>query len=369
LEKTYNIDRKKILKLSLIVIGIILAFILIYKSITYFLPFIIAFIIAQLMEPIIKFLMDNAKIPRKIGALISLIFMITILGIIILFIVASLIEQLKDMINIMPQFIGNLYHDIQKLSSGEIKIINIEIPQEFTSHIESMAMSLVSYLMDIINKIVKGAFYTAFSFPEILLFTLTTIISTYFIASGRYAIIEYFKSQVPKIWHSKIGAIKDDSILSIVGLIKAYVIILTITFSEVFLGLSILKIKYALIIAIVISIVDLLPVLGTGIVIIPWSIYNLLTGNIFLAVGLFILWFVILIVRQIVEPRIISSQIGVHPLVTLMGIYVGFKLIGATGLILGPLTILTVKGIFSMLFKGKTLGEFLKGSSEKLIIK
>jgi sporulation integral membrane protein YtvI len=369
LEKLYNIDRKKLLKLALISIGTVLAFILIYKSITYLLPFIIAFAIAQLMEPIIKFLVDKVKIPRKLGALLSLIFMIVILGIIVLFIIASLIEQLKDMINIMPQVIGDLYHNIQKLSSGELKIINIEIPTEFTSHIESMAMSLVSYLMDIVNKIVKGAFYTAFSFPEILLFTLTTIISTYFIASGRYIIIDYFKAQVPKSWHGKIGIIKNDSITSIVKLIKAYLIILSITFSEVFLGLSILRIKYALIIAIIISIVDLLPVLGTGIVIIPWSIYYLINGNLFLAAGLFLMWLVILIVRQIVEPRIISSQIGVHPLVTLMGIYIGFKLIGAGGLILGPLTVLAVKSIFAMLLKGRTLGEFLKLSSEKLIVK
>ncbi|WP_291574029.1 sporulation integral membrane protein YtvI [Clostridium sp. UBA4548] len=369
MEKIYNIDRKKFLKISLVAIGIIIGLVLIYKSIKYFLPFIIAFLIAQLMEPVIKLLSNKMKIPRKIGALISLIFIISIIGIIILLIIAGLIEQLKEIINFMPGFIGELYDNIQKLSSGQIKILNFEMPKEFTSHIESMAINLVSYFMNIINKIVKGAFYTAFSFPEILLFTLTTIISTYFIASGKYIIIGYLKSQVPKEWHNNIRIMKNDSIVSILKLIKAYIIILIITFSELFLGLSILKVKYALIIAILISIIDLLPVLGTGIVIIPWAIYNLLVGKIFLAVGLVLMWLVILIVRQVIEPRIISSQIGVHPLVTLMGIYVGFKLIGPGGLILGPLTVLTIKGILSMVLRGKTLYEFLKKPADKIIVK
>ncbi len=369
MEKIYNIDRKKFLKISLVAIGIIIGLLLIYKSIKYFLPFIIAFLIAQLMEPVIRFLGKRAKIPRKVGTLISLILIISIIGLIILFIIASFINQLKDIINYMPGVVTELYDNIQKVSSGQIKILNIEIPQEFTSHIESMAISLLSYFMSIVNKIVKGAFYTAFSFPEILLFTLTTIISTYFIASGRYTIMDYVKSQVPKEWHNNIREMKHDSVISIVKLIKAYIIILLITFSELFLGLSILKVKYAFVIAILISIIDLLPVLGTGIVIIPWAIYNLFFGKIYMAVGLFLLWLVILIVRQVVEPRIISSQIGVHPLVTLMGIYIGFKLIGPGGLILGPLTVLTIKGIFAMVLKEKSLYEFLKKPSDKLIVK
>ena len=369
MERIYNIDLKKFLKLTLIILSIIGGIILIYKSIKFFLPFILAFVIAQLMEPLIKFLVNKLKLPRKLGALISLIIFITLIGGVILLAVANLIEQLKDMINMMPQFVRGLYDFIQKISTGEIKILNFEIPSEFTTHIESMALSLASNLMNVVNKIVKGAFYTAVSFPEILLFTLTTIISTYFISSGKYVIIDYFKTQIPKEWHDKIRTMKKDSFISVLKLIKAYGIILTITFTELFIGLSIFKVKYTLILAIIISIIDLLPVLGTGTVVIPWALYNLFTGNIVLAMELFGLWIFILIIRQIIEPRIISSQIGVHPLVTLMGIYVGFKLIGAGGLILGPITVLTLKGIFSMFLKGKTIHEFLKRPSDRLIIK
>lgn len=369
MEKIYNIDLKKFLKLAFIILCIIGSAILIYKSINYFLPFIFAFIIAQLMEPVIKFMVNKLKFPRKLAALISLITFITLIGGVILLAIGSLIDQFKDMINMMPEFVSGLYVFIQKLATGEIKILNFEIPAEFTTHIESMALSLASNLMNIVNKIVKGAFYTAVSFPEILLFTLTTIISTYFISSGRYTILNYLKTQTPKEWHEKINTIKKDSLTSVLKLIKAYAIILIITCTELFIGLSILNIRYTLILAILIGFIDLLPVLGTGTVVIPWALYNLFTGNMGLAFGLFILWLVILIVRQVIEPRIISNQIGVHPLVTLMGIYIGFKLIGPGGLILGPITVLTIKGIFAMFLKGKTLSEFLKRPNDKLIIK
>jgi sporulation integral membrane protein YtvI len=121
------------------------------------------------------------------------------------------------------------------------------------------------------------------------------------------------------------------------GYLKAYLLIMLITFFEVFIGLSILKVNYAFILAIVIAIVDILPVLGTGAVLVPWAILAFIGGNAPLGIGLIVLYGVTLIARQIIEPRIIGSTLGLHPLMTLASVYIGLKLLGLAGIFIGPI--------------------------------
>jgi len=197
------------------------------------------------------------------------------------------------------------------------------------------------------------------SFPEILLFIIATIMSTYFIASYRENIIYWASTQLPENWYENICNVKDNVFKSIFKLIRAYIIILSITFTELFIGFSIIGIENSLVLALLVSIVDLLPVLGTGVIIIPWAVYQLLVGELFIGVSLIILWGLILVIRQIIEPKIIGTQIGVNPLLTLMGIYVGFKLLGAAGLILGPITVVILKSILSVIIKERSVKELL----------
>ena len=112
-----------------------------------------------------------------------------------------------------------------------------------------------------------------------------------------------------------------------------------------FIGLSIINVRYALLIAVIIGIIDALPVFGSGFIIWPWCIYNLIIGNYGMTIGLIILYVVLLITRQFLEPKIIGKQIGIHPLVTLMSIYIGIKIFGVFGFIIGPCIIIIIKSL------------------------
>jgi predicted PurR-regulated permease PerM len=116
-----------------------------------------------------------------------------------------------------------------------------------------------------------------------------------------------------------------------------------ITFVELFIILSILRVNYALPIAAIIAVLDILPVIGTGGIVIPWAIVELILKNYFLGVGLFILYFVVLVVRHIIEPRIVGRQIGLHPIITITAMYAGLRLFSVAGLLMGPVVAITVK--------------------------
>ena len=117
-----------------------------------------------------------------------------------------------------------------------------------------------------------------------------------------------------------------------------------LTFIEIFIGLSLLRVNYALLVALLVAIVDIFPILGTGTILIPWAVFALVSGNVGLGSGLLILYGVSLIVRQVLEPKIVGNSIGLHPLATLAAVYLGIKFTGFLGIFIGPIVALCIKG-------------------------
>lgn len=364
MNKSYTLDLKKLKRLIGIIAGILIGIVVIYKSVNYVAPFILAFILSLIMEPIVRFLVNKVNIPRKASVALSLLIIFATVGSIIATIITKSIQQIRSLLTNVPQFVGQTYETINTLSNENINPQHLNISRQIIQNINGLLDNALSHVLKITDLILKGAFNTASSFPEILLFIIATIISTYFIASYRENINNWLKTQLPEEWYANISSIKNNVFGSISRLIRAYIIILSITFTELFIGFSIIGIDHSLILAIIVSVVDLLPVLGTGIIIIPWAVYQLLLGELFIGVSLVVLWALILIIRQIIEPKIIGSQIGVNPLLTLMGIYIGFKLIGAFGLILGPITVVILKSILSVCIKERNIKELLLKTNE-----
>jgi sporulation integral membrane protein YtvI len=132
---------------------------------------------------------------------------------------------------------------------------------------------------------------------------------------------------------------------SLIKMIGSYVLISAICFGELCVGFLILGIKDALFVAIIIAILDVLPIIGSGAVLVPWGVASIVFGNPIQGVGLIVLWIIIVIVRQIIEPKIVGTQLGLHPLITIISMYVGLQLMGGLGLALGPLYVIIWKSM------------------------
>ena len=143
-------------------------------------------------------------------------------------------------------------------------------------------------------------------------------------------------------------------IISLGGYLKAHVILIIISFFIVLIGLYIfhflnLNVEYPLMAALGIGFVDALPIVGSGTVMVPWAVLSAVNGNIKLAIGLLILYVIVIVVRQLIEPKIVSNHIGIHPIFTLIAMYTGFKIVGIIGMFIGPILLIIIKNIFGNL--------------------
>src|SRR5690606_5790957 len=131
---------------------------------------------------------------------------------------------------------------------------------------------------------------------------------------------------------------------AILGYLRAQIILMLITMGQTLVGLYVLGVDYTLLLTLIVGFLDLLPVLGPGLIFVPWCVLAFLLGNLRLAVSLLILYGIISVVRQLIQPKIVGDSIGIHPLETLVSLYVGLKVLGVAGLILGPILVVIIKG-------------------------
>lgn len=365
MNKKYVLDKRKVLKFLLIFACIMLTIFLFFKSIKYLAPFFIAYIIAAMMEPLVRFITSKTKLSRKIVSAVTLVCVMALLGFIFFTAISRILIEIKELMHTTPYFITELYRNVDLINTGSSKFI-IGLPVGLTKFIRSGIASSFNSMETMLNGIFKSIFSYAVSLPSALVFIIITILSTYFISSGRNDIKRNIKSKIPEDLYSDFSGMKSGVFSSLIKLMTAYMIIMGITFTELFIGLSILNVRYSIILAFLICLVDILPVLGTGTILMPWAVYELIIGNTKMGASIFFLYIVILIVRQIIEPKIVGHQIGVHPLISLMSIYVGLKLLGTVGLLLGPIIMIIIKNTYSILYKDKSIQEiFYKLGTEK----
>jgi len=300
-------------------------------------------------------------IKRKLAVPVVLLLIICILGLLIMMIILRLIDELKGIAYIMPDILSRLYlrfiEFTEKLSSTYDWL-----PSEVIKVLGGAVSNISNSLAGFTEHIIKGVYTTAVSLPQILIFILITILATYFISSDRSMIQTFIKNQLPKKWIKKLAKIKIEMFSMLFGYIKAVLMLMSVTFIELFIGFSFIHIRYALLLAFLVAFIDALPVLGTGSVLIPWALINYINGDFRLGTLLLILYLVIFIVRQMIEPKIIGQQIGLHPLITLAAMYAGLQLAGITGLILGPVTFLLIK---SILGDGSWLTRFFESTKNR----
>ena len=190
--------------------------------------------------------------------------------------------------------------------------------------------------------------------PTIAIYTSITLVALYFMCVDKVYMIDEMEHHLPAKWVKKLGSHIHEIISSVGNYLKAEFILVLVSFVISLIGFYVLniigiKISYPLLIALGIAFVDALPILGSGTIMLPWAVISAADGNIELAVGLLVLWGIMSVVRQFLEPKLVSNKLGIHPIFTLIAMYTGFKFIGVWGMVLGPIILIILKNIFSTL--------------------
>jgi sporulation integral membrane protein YtvI len=344
-------EYKKAANLTIIAAGILLLFILFIRyALDALLPFLLGALIAAIVAPISKKISKGAKIPRKLTSAILVISLFSLISILLYLGGARLIRESGNLIERLsgnPAIVGDFIDVFLKkiensklsalINSDALERLGVNIDDLLSNALESMISSISAYLPSLAVNIVA-------KIPSMLFFIIVFLISAFYFSTDRDTISKGLSSFFPDSWQRRLPAVKERFKQTITGYLKAYFLIMLLTFAEIFIGLSILRVNYALLLAILIAVVDILPIIGTGTILIPWAIVSFLTGDVGLGTGLLILYGVVMIVRQIAEPKIVGNSIGLHPLATLAAVYLGIKFVGFLGIFIGPIIALCVKG-------------------------
>ena len=343
-------DFKKLYFILYIVLVLIVVYLL-FKLGIFLFPFTLALFFSILTQPFSRFLQKKLQFSQKIATIVSIIlFLVIFLAFISLSALRLSGEIYKLSINL------NKYSkDFQSLWNHTIDRVYSLLgyfPEGFDEQVKSSINGFIrmgtSKLGSFINSLIN--FIT--SIPTIILYICITILSTFFISLDKNKIMAFLEQQFPKSWIKKVYNIKREMFNVLGSYIRAQIILMTICFFELLISFNLLSflkfnLPYPLIFSIIICIIDALPILGAGAVLLPWSLISFVTGDINLGLALLVIYFLVLSVRQMLEPKLISQNLGVHPLVTLISMYSGFKFFGVIGFLIGPVVMIILKNVFS----------------------
>ena len=340
---------KRLTYLLLSVIGIYLAF----KLAVFYMPFLIAFIISLIIEPAIKFLMKKANLTRRASAVIIFIIVFGIIAGALVWGIATLLSEATDLLQALNDYFDKAYIQIQNFINN-FNFDKIHFADELTSVIQNSTGEVLNTVSNWLKNALTSLVNIITSIPTIGIYFVITILSLYFICTDKIYILDQAEHHLPRKWAKKMVIHISEITHTLGGYLKAQAILILLSFIISVVGLYIydfigFNIEYPLLIALAIAFVDALPILGSGTVMIPWGICASLNGDLKLGIAIIGLWILMSVVRQLVEPRIVSKQIGIHPIFTLIAMYTGFKFIGVIALIIGPIVLIILNNIFSTL--------------------
>jgi len=329
-------------------------------------PFLIGFVISLLIEPLIRKFALKTGLARKTSAIIILILIFSILIGLIIWGIITLITESSNLLESINIYIEKIYSFIEKYVLN-FKFKEIDLPEKVIEIIQNCTSKLLNTVTIFSTNFLTNTIQKFTLIPITFIYITITILSTYFICADKFYILDQVEHHVPRLWVKKLVKHIREISFSLGNYLKAEVILIGISFVIVLVGLYIgkfvgLEIGYPLLCALGIAFVDALPIVGAGAVMIPWAIFSYLDGNISLALLLIGLYVLAIIIRQMVEPKLVSNKIGIHPIFTLIAMYTGFKFIGVIGLFLGPIILIILKNIFStMLDDGIVKSIFNRG--------
>jgi len=326
-----------LVRLLYAILAVIVIIFVLPKAVSCILPFLFAWIIALLIKPVVK-LFEKLHINRRFAVIIAMLLVLGIICGVLYGVSAVLVREIKTFSDMfadtkdgIPMFMWDIINALPKgiraSVSEVVRASYLDIPELIYPALKTALPKL------------GGA---AGKLPSALVFTVVLLMTIYFLSYDGKGFRTEIKKFIPENKIQKLRHIREILSKACGGYIKAQLIIMTVVFVILVTGFIILDVKLSLLLAFAISILDAIPVLGTGMILNPWAFFCLIQGDIPRAIGLVSLYGIVLVVRHFLEPRVLSGQLGIHPIITLVSMYAGLKLIGVIGMILGPLAALII---------------------------
>ena len=324
-----------------IILGIVI--VLARYALGVLMPFFIAFLVSLMLKPAVAFFHDKVKLPRGVMGIVLVVLFYALVGLLLIIIVVQLFSAAKSFFLTLPGLYTNtimpwLHSAFAALQQFAAQL-NPDAAAAYNVVSANVTKSLGDAVVNVSKQVVSWVTSSTLKAPRLLLNMLIMVISTIFLTVDFPKIQAFVMRQLSEHWRTLLHNARIQLGRTLWSYLRSYAMILSITFVEIFVGLSIIGVKNAAGIAVAIAIFDILPVVGSGLVLLPWTIYTLMSGNYTVGIGLAVLYVVVIVVRQIMEPKIVGDRVGLHPLVTLLAMVLGTYLFGGIGLLGLPITI------------------------------
>ncbi len=314
--------------------GILLfAYIFVKYLFVLLLPFAIAWGVAFSIRPIAKKLSSGTKIPyRAVSVILTLLTLIGSLAVL----TSAIVYAAGEAWEFVSGLAGSdaLYDVLSKIMNPIGGLLgDKEGATELEGHIGTAVQGMLSSAM---SGIVSGITAFARSVPRALIFILVTVVASIYFALDLEGVNSFVAKRLPEPWVRGAVRFKNRFLVALMKYLRAYLIIMVMTFIVMLFGFLLLRVRYAVLFAFAVALLDALPLIGVGTLLLPWSIYQMLFGNLGLGIGLLVLFILHTVIREFTEPKIVGKNLGIHPILSLVLLYAGYCLFGFLGLFLIP---------------------------------
>ena len=342
MEDQKDLHRRILVNLGVALAGILLLIFVVPPLVRFLMPLIVAWIVAMIANPIIHFLEKRIKIMRKHGSALVIILVLAALIAAFYGLAVLVASQFSSWVTELPDVYDSVTQNLQHLFQSLHQKYNM-IPADVKLAFDQRENVLDDYIQKAIDGLLKmvnsGSLSKVSSFAsslmDFLVYAILTILASYFMTVEKDHFTKLLQEKTPagvqRIWDK----IRKIFIRAIGGYFKAHFQIMIVIFFITVIPFAFMGISYSGLLAVVIAIVVFLPFFGAGTVLVPWAVYRLVTGSYTYAVILFVIYVVVLVVRQLLEPKLIGDNIGMSPFETLVFMLIGYRLAGVLGLIIG----------------------------------
>ncbi|WP_238457112.1 sporulation integral membrane protein YtvI [Desulforamulus hydrothermalis] len=320
----------------------------IIKGVTFVLPlitpFIIALFISFLLEPVVGVLQSKVRLSRGPAVALAMLFLLSLVGSVITLLLLRLTAELIHLSKTLPYIILDIQHWVE-VSLPKFYRFYGELPPAVTDYIQQSFGSAAQTLQDFLSITLNSLLSTFSAVPGIITLIIVSFLATYFISKDRRVLTRQWLRVWPAPYGEQSLQVIKEVVEAFVSYLKAQGVLVSISTLISIIGLYLIGAEYALTMGLLIGFFDIIPVLGPGTVVLPWVGWSFLTGNAVFGSKLLVLYLVILVTRQLLETKVVATNLGLHPLATLVALFVGFKVLGFLGMVAGPILLIAVQAV------------------------
>ena len=317
---------------ALIAVAVYLFFTLLFGLLA---PFFFGLIIALIMEPLVRILVNKLRWKRWVASMVCLLLFIVATGTLGVWLISTLIRQMTAFVTSAPEHVEEIVTRITESTATWMARLDETLPEALQlPDLQEMILPAITTLFG--GEMLDQALLFAAGVPNFLIGMVLALVSAYFFMADRWVIFRTVRSGCPPWLVGHMRQTRAGLRRAVSGYFRAQYILMAMVGIISITGLLILRSPFPLLLGLILAAVDFVPILGPAIILLPWALISLLLGDFHMAIGLGVIYGVITITRQVLQPKILGAQMGAHPLASLMSIFIGLRIFGILGLIIGP---------------------------------